>query len=182
MLKELNQISSDIIHQNPFWTYRHDEYQMPNGKTGDYYYVDSPGSVFVIPVTADGKILMTRQFRYLNKSVSLEFPGGGAKPKLSALDNAKAELREETGGISEDFEILGKFNPFKGVTNEICVVFLAKNVIFSNAQPEESEEFEIYLLTPSEINGKIQSGELWDGMSLAAWALYLCKYMDLEKK
>ena len=172
MLNKYSQISSKTIKKNPYWDYKFDEYVLPSGNTGNYHYVETPGSVMVIPRTNDGKIVLVKQFRYLNRKISIEFPGGGIKPDISEIENARKELIEEAGIIAANVTKIGEFNPFNGVTNEICNVILATNITFTDSKPEESEEFEIISLTNSEIMRLITEGGLWDGMTLAAWSIY----------
>ena len=172
MITELEKISSSLIISNPWWDYRKDIYKMPAGIEGEYHYVDSKGSTMVIPVFDDGTISMIRQFRYLNGKVSIEFPGGGQKHHLSFEQNALEELREEAGLIPQSIKLIAEFNPFNGVTNELCRVFLAEGLVECESKPEPSEEFEIIRLNKLEILRLIQKGEIWDGMTLASWALY----------
>lgn len=172
MLNKLKQISTKLVESNPYWDYRIDEYTMPNGKSANYYYVETPGSTFIIPVMEKGLFVMTRQYRYLNGRISIEFPGGGLKKGISPEDNAVNELVEEAGLIAGILKPIGSFNPYNGVTNEICRVFAAYNLTRVKPIPEESEEFEIITMSGEEIGHSIISGEIWDGMTLAAWAIY----------
>lgn len=172
MLKKLEQISTRLEKENPYWEYRIDEYKFANGNTGVYHYVNSRGSSMLIPIMDDGKIILTKQYRYLNQKVSLEFPGGGQENGLSNLENAKKELQEETGYSSENISKIGEFNPCNGVTNEICSVYTAKNLEYKGAKPEESEEIELVFMTVDEVKKAIVDGTLWDGMTLASWSIY----------
>ena len=126
----------------------------------------------IIPVSNNNTYFMVRQYRYLNNKFSLEFPGGGVKKGIDLMENAKKELIEETGLKSDSIQVLSEFNPFNGVTDEICTLFLAENLIKEKAQPEESEEFELFEFNEHDINQRIQSGEIWDGMTLASWSIY----------
>lgn len=171
MLKKLKKISGETKFSNPWWNYNIDNYFMPNGEKGVYHYVDSRGSTMVIPKYGD-KFLLTAQYRYLNSKVSLEFPGGGIQPGIQPDANAGKELREETGYKAGELLLLGSFNPFKGVTNEICHVYLAGELSPCGNKPDDSEEFEIYLMTENDIIDKINKGEIWDGMTISAWSLY----------
>ena len=64
------------------------------------------------------------------------------------------------------------FNPYNGVTNEICKVYIARNLKPSSAyKKDNSEEFIIYELTTDEIDKMISGNEIYDGMTLASWAL-----------
>lgn len=179
MSKLKRTIDSTIKFKNPWWTYKIDNYKLHNGKIAEYHYVNTFGSTFVIPITNDNKFVLVKQYRYLNDDYSIEFPGGGQKENLTPLENIILELKEETGFQSNKIYELGVFNPYNGVTNEICKVFVAKELVFGDSQPEESEELEIIYLSENEIDEKIKSNEIWDGMTLAAWALFKLKKGDL---
>jgi 8-oxo-dGTP pyrophosphatase MutT (NUDIX family) len=176
MLKELDKISTETKFVNPYWEYRLDRYTMPSGKAGEYHYVNSRGSTIVIPRKDDDNFIFVNQLRYLNHRTSIEFPGGGLKVGRDSKQNAVEELKEETGYVTHDLKLIGEYNPFNGVTNEICKVYLADNLFPENSTPDESEEFEILELKTNEIIDKIISGEIWDGMTLAAWSIYIAKY------
>jgi ADP-ribose pyrophosphatase len=173
MLKRLKTIDTSIKYVNPYWEYRLDKYSMPSADIGEYHYVHSRGSTFIIPKLAEDSYVMTKQFRYLNQKESIEFPGGGLKEGLSFEANALCELQEEAGYIPGNFRFIGEFNPFNGVTNETCKVFLAENLTKCEAIPDYSEEFEIITLKKIDIINKIKKGEIWDGMTLASWAILL---------
>ncbi|MBS1538254.1 MAG: NUDIX hydrolase [Bacteroidetes bacterium] len=172
MLKKLDTISSKTILENPYWEYRRDQYNLPSDTIAEYYYVHTPGSTIVIPRCDDGTFLLVKQYRYLLRDESIEFPCGGLKKELPPEENARLELREEAGCMANTIQLIGKFAPCKGLTDEICYVYFAEGLTFVVPEPEDSEEFEILSLTSNQINNLIQKGELWDGMTLAAWTLY----------
>jgi ADP-ribose pyrophosphatase len=170
-LKKSRKISSKIKSTNPWWTYKIDRYTYPSGKEGEYHYVHTPGSVYIIPVLNSGRILLVNQYRYLNDMLSLEFPGGGIKEGEEADEAAHKELIEETG-YDGKLEKIGFFNPFSGVTDELCYVFIARNLNPSSDRiKDESEEFELVELSVEEIEEKIRSNEIFSGMTMASWAL-----------
>jgi len=170
-LGKWNKISTEVVHTNPWWTYKIDDYLFSDGKEGKYYYAFTFGSVFIVPVTESGKILMVKQYRYLNDRFSLEFPGGGIKKNEEPVFSARKELIEETG-FDGDIKKMGIYNPFNGVTNEICHVFIAKNLKPSNEFiKDDSEEFELGEYSVEEIEDMIYTNEIYDGMTLASWAL-----------
>ncbi|MDQ1266682.1 MAG: ADP-ribose pyrophosphatase, partial [Bacteroidota bacterium] len=79
---------------------------------------------------------------------------------------------EETGLIAKELILIGEYNPYNGVTNEICRIYIADNPERGIPEPEDSEEIEIIELTQIDFINKIKTGEIWDGMTLAAWSLY----------
>jgi ADP-ribose pyrophosphatase len=172
VLKRLARLASETLHENPWWQYRRDRYTHPDGSEGEFFYAHTPGAVFVIPEFDDGRVLMLRQFRYLNQRESLEFVGGGMKEGLTHEDAAREELLEEAGLVAEALIPLGWFNPMNGLSDEECYVFLAKGLHPNRSQPEVSEEFEPVSLTLSELDRQIAAGEIWDGMTLAVYSLY----------
>jgi len=176
MLKRLKQLSSELVNENGYWEYRKDRYTYPNGDEGEYFYVHTPGSVMVIPVTVEGKLVLVRQFRYLNQREGLEFVGGGVRGGLTPEEAASSELKEEAGLVATSLELLGEFNPMNGVTDELCNVFVAKGLVAVDAVPDASEEFELLELGRDEFCDLIRHGEIWDGMTLAAFSLFREKY------
>ena len=172
MLKRLERLATELLAKNPWWEYRHDRYTQPNGEVGEYYYVHTPGSVMVIPVTAEGKLVLVKQYRYLNGNESIEFVGGGVKEGLAPETAAADELREETGYEAETLTNIGFFNPMNGVTDELCTVFIAHGLKQFTATPDTTEEFEMFELTFDECREAIRTGSIWDGMTLAAFSLF----------
>jgi ADP-ribose pyrophosphatase len=178
MLQELRQLSHSIKHENPYWQYGFDVYAKPDGSEGEYHYVHTPGSVMIVPRFPDDTFLLTKQYRYLNQRVSLEFPGGGIQLPYMPEQQAQRELQEESG-FAGALTLLGVFNPCNGITDELSHAFLATNLVPApgDAVPDDSEEFERVRLSRQEIFVSIRLGELWDGMTLAAWQLFLAQEM-----
>jgi ADP-ribose pyrophosphatase len=172
MLKRLRRLSTEILHKNPWWEYRRDEYLHPDGSPGEFFYAHTRGAAFIIPLFEDGRILMLNQFRYLNQRESLEFVGGGVKEGQTAEQSAREELEEEAGFLADELIPIGWFNPMNGASDEECYVWIARGLTAAKARPEVSEEFEPVWVTPAELERRIAVGEIWDGMTLAAYALF----------
>jgi ADP-ribose pyrophosphatase len=105
--------------------------QMPDGYRCDWYYVDTPPSVMIVPLTSDGNLVLVRQYRHNLKAHVLEFPAGtisdGEEPQAAAL----RELEEETGyALTGDArpQPVGAFYSLPSETNKYTHVFLAAPV------------------------------------------------------
>ena len=48
---------------------------------------------------------------------------------------------------------------------------MATSLQFVGGAPDETEEFELVWLSPGELDERIASGFIWDGMTIAAWAI-----------
>lgn len=134
-----------------------------------------------IAVDRDGKLILVKQYRYLSKRESLEFPGGGVH-NGDFLATAKGELAEEAGVGAADWMQIGEFNPYNGITDEICRVFLATGLEKAAGQKDASEEFEVHRLSVDEIQSLVDEGEIWDGMTLAAWGLAKARVINKLKE
>jgi ADP-ribose pyrophosphatase len=170
-LKKWKKLSERVFHDNGFWQYKIDEFEIEESQRGEYHYVSTYGSTMVIPVTPQNKIILVKQFRYLNQRESLEFPCGSISKGLSAEENAIKELREETGYTSRSLVFSGEFSPYTGASNEMCSVFLGLNLELSPLPVDSTEEFEVLEFSFEEIEQMIAENKIWDGLSLSAWIL-----------
>ena len=170
-MKPYKQISRSTLFQNPWWKYCLDHVELPSGKTGEFHYVLTNGSSMVIPVDETGSLLLVRQYRYTGNRDSIEFPCGGLKEGATHEEAARGELIEETGFVPEQIEPVGAFNPCNGLLDEICKVFIARNLRYVGARPDETESFELLRLTIDQVDAYIRDGTIWDGMTMAAWAI-----------
>ncbi len=171
MLKRWKTITSKTVSENPWWTYKVDDFEIPGRLTGKYHYVHTNGASMIIPVTEDGKMILVNQYRYLGDRESLEFPCGSVEAGHNYMQTAHRELQQETGCRAGTMREIGRFNPYNGVTNEICKVFLAGDLQQAVARPDATEEFEILRCAVGEIEDMIRKNKIWDGMTLAAWML-----------
>jgi len=174
-LKPWRKTGESVIFKNNWWTYKKDDCELPSGRPGEYHYVHTNGSSMIVPIMKDGRILMVKQYRYLVEKESIEFPCGSVKDGSTYDETAWHELAEETGYSSNRFFQAGEFNPYNGVTNEMCHVYIARELQHVGGTPDESEEFELLPLTVREVDDYIRSGTIWDGMSIAAWHIVKLK-------
>ena len=170
-LKRWDKLTSQVLYRNNWWTYRKDTFRIPNGKEGEYHYVHTNGSSLVVPVRPDGSLILLNQYRFLCDRESLEFPCGGVKEGETSDQTAVRELQEEAGWGARDWKVAGEFNPYNGVTNEICRIYIARNLFPVKAPLDDTEEFEQLTLRPEEVESRIVSGVIWDGMTIAAWTV-----------
>jgi ADP-ribose pyrophosphatase len=105
---------------------------MPDGYDVDWYYIDSPASVMIVPVTAAGSLVLVRQYRHNLKRDTLELPAGTLDKDEQPEDAAIRELEEETGYVMvSGFGIrsIGSFYSLPSETNRYTHFFLAEPVV-----------------------------------------------------
>ena len=137
------------------------------------------GAVVVVPMTADGKVLLVRQERVPILATIWEFPAGQIddqeEPEAIRATGLR-ELREESGHeLAAEGEVihLGHFFPSAGFTDEHSHLLLARPVVPSpkGAQHDESEAItDCRAFTVKELREMIASGEVRDANTLAAFA------------
>ena len=170
-MKPYKTLSKSVLFENPYWRYGCDRVEFPSGKTGDYHYAFTNGSSMVVAVDEDARILLVRQYRYTGNRESIEFPCGGVKDGSNHDETARVELQEETGFMPGQIYAVGEFNPCNGLLDEICRVYIARNLQYTGESPDETESFELVLLSLGEIDAYIANGTIWDGMSIASWTI-----------
>ncbi|MBR6678222.1 MAG: NUDIX hydrolase [Oscillospiraceae bacterium] len=116
-----------------------DTVTLPDGSLATREVADHPGGVAIVALDDENNVLMVEQFRYVFNEPVLEIPAGklekGEDPYLAAL----RELKEETGATPGFFQPLGKLYPSPGCYGETLHLFLAKNLTFGEAKPDEDE-------------------------------------------
>jgi len=142
----------------------------PAGREFTHVVIHSGPSVMVVPVCDDGRIIVTREYRYPTRCWNYQLPGGGtdgARPDVAA----RRELREETGYVARRLEKLGRFVVYSGLSSEWCHVFLATGLRLESQQLEHSEQITVRAVSWPELERMIAANRFRDGMSLAALAM-----------
>jgi len=170
-LKKWKTLSKKTVIDNGFWKYNLDEFEISEGNKGEYHYLYSPGSTLIIPFTAENKVILVNQYRYLNEKNGWEFPCGSISEGYTPEENAIKELREESGFTAAKLIKTGEFAPFTGASNEICHIFVARDLSLSPLKADDTEEFEVKEFTLTQFKDLIKSNRIWDGLTLAAYAL-----------
>jgi len=144
------------------------------GREHDFYVIDFPNWVQVIPITPDDQIVMVRQYRHGCGRIFLELPGGLIDNNdLSPDQTAKRELLEETGYRAENLVLLTRIYPQPAVLNNKGLTYLAKEVK-KVAEPnlDATEDIEVCLVKLKKIPEMIRSGKINHGQTVMALSVY----------
>lgn len=172
------QKSSDLIYDNPWITVRHDTVVTPAGTDGIYGTIHFKNhAVGVLPIDKEGYTWLVKQTRYLFDKSSWEIPEGGCLiGKETALEAARRELKEETGLLANDWQHWLSMDLSNSVTDEQATIFVARDLIQSEAEPEDTEDIEVKRLPLAEAINMVLEGEITDAISVAT----LMKAMALK--
>jgi ADP-ribose pyrophosphatase len=143
------------------------------GAERDVYVVHMVDWLMTVPLTADGELVLVRQYRHGSRASSLEIPGGlhdsaGEQPE----EGAARELAEETGYGGGVLSLLGELRPQPALLSNRVRIYLAQGVQPTAApRPDAGEDIEVVLLDPREVPARIASGEMNNAMTVTALAL-----------
>ncbi len=135
------------------------------------------GSVVVLPVVADGRVLLIRQYRHAVGGFLWELVAGRKEPDESPVAAARRELLEETGYTARRLRKLLDVFPTPGFVSERMWVFAAEGLMEGPAQPEEDDRIVPRVFTLPQVDAMIRRGKLRDAKSVAG-LLYYMRYIQ----
>ena len=166
-------LSSEMIYQGRVFGLRRDEVLEPSGLRTKREVITHPGSVVVLPVLPDGRIVMIRQYRHATRQYLWELVAGRKEPEETPKQGAARELLEETGYRAKRLKVFMDFFPTPGFLEERMYLLLAEGLTAGEAQPEEDEKIEVRPFRLKELKQMIKSGRLRDAKSIAGILFYL---------
>ena len=107
-------LSSRLVYEGRIFDVTVDRVPLPHGRVADLELVRHDGSVVLIPIGEDGRILLVRQYRYAADRFLWELPAGSLEPGEAPDTAAARECQEELGLIPGSLERLVTLYPTPG--------------------------------------------------------------------
>jgi ADP-ribose pyrophosphatase len=174
-------LHSEEIYNGPVFGVRRDEVLEPGGLRTIREVITHPGSVVVLPVLADGRILLVRQYRHATRQYLWELVAGRIDSGENVRHAAARELIEETGYRAKRFRVFLDVFPTPGFLEERMYILLAEKLTAGEAQPEEDEKITLKAFTPTALERMIRRNVLRDAKSVAG-LLYYFRFLAGKKK
>lgn len=168
----LRVLSSTILCTGRVFTVRHDQIIEPSGLKATRDIVAHPGSVVIIPVLEDGRIVLIRQFRYAAGQYLWELVAGHKEPGEDPAKGAERELIEETGYTAKRVRRLFHIFPSPGLLGEQMDVYLAEGLSKGMAKPEDDEKISAKIVTLAEAKRWIRQAKICDAKTIAGLLYY----------
>ena len=165
-------IRSKIVFRGKIFGIRRDEVVEPGGVRATREMITHPGSVVVLPVLADGRVLLIRQYRHAARQFLWELVAGRIDKGESPRQAAKRELIEETGYRAKRFRVFLDFFPTPGFLEERMFILLASGLKEGQATPEEDERIETRAYERKQLEQMIQKRIIRDGKTIAGLLYY----------
>ena len=160
------QIEGRSVWRGKLLDVRSDRVLLPDGTEATREYIVHPGAAMIIPVLANGDLVMERQFRYPSGRVLIEFPAGKLDPGEDMLITAQRELLEETGYRAAKWEWLAEILPIVSYTNERIEIFLATELTLERAKLDAGEFLEVFTIPFAEAFARMKAGEIVDAKTM----------------
>lgn len=168
-------LSSRVIYTGRVFGVRRDRVIEPGGLRTTRDVVTHHGSVVVLPLFPDGRILLIRQYRHAVGRFLWELVAGRIEPGESPARAARRELLEETGFAALRFRRMMKTYPTPGFVSESMLTYVASGLAPGAAQPEADERITARRFSLKQLEGMMARGTLCDSKSIAA-ILYLARF------
>jgi ADP-ribose pyrophosphatase len=164
------------IFQGRVFSVRVETIALPKGGELQAEIIRHPGSVVIIPITAQNEIILVRQYRPPIGRWAWELPAGSLKPGEDVAHAARRECQEETGQIPAHLERMGSYFPTPGYCDEEMTFFKATGLRApgpddGEAHQDEDEDIEARAFTRDEIQRMFAAGEVIDMKTIAGLSL-----------
>jgi len=162
-------VNTELKFETPWISVSKHDVLNPAGKPGLYGLVHFKNlAIGILALDEQLNTWLVGQWRYPLNAYSWEIPEGGGPLDENPLISAQRELKEETGLIAKDYKELCRLHTSNSATDEYAIIYLAKNLVQGEAEPEESEDLVVKKLPFEDALQMVMRGEITDSLSMAA--------------
>lgn len=162
-------VNTEVKFDTPWISVSKHDVLNPAGNPSLYGVVNFKNlAIGILPLDNDLNTWLVGQWRYPLGKYSWEIIEGGGPLGTDPLESAKRELKEETGIIASEFKELCRIHTSNSVTDEHGIIYLAKGLSFSEAEPEESEVLSVRKVPFESAWQMVMNGEITDSLSMVA--------------
>ncbi len=174
-------LSSESIYKGRNFELKRERVIEPGGIEATRNLIAHSGSVVVLPVFPDGRVLIVRQYRHAAGQYLWELVAGHREQHETFRETAPRELREETGYTARRFTRLFKIYPAPGLLGEKMELYLAEGLAKGKSSQEADEKITQRIFTLAELEKWIHSGRIKDAKTVAG-ILYYSKFVAGKNK
>jgi 8-oxo-dGTP pyrophosphatase MutT (NUDIX family) len=175
------------MYSDEWITLRSDRVRLPNGnELFPYHTIEGPDWASVVPITGDGRIVLTEEYRHGAKKTILQLPGGHIEKDEGALAAARRELLEETGFTGGTWHDLGTIFAAGARLTSVVHLYLALGVeAQGRPQHDAGEDIRVLTMSWSEfcdgmVHGQIDLPDTCDLATLMRLQLFASQSSDAE--
>lgn len=160
---------SEVVFESPWISVTKNDVIHPSGSPGEYSTVHFKNvAIGIVPLDHEYNTWLVGQYRYPLEKYSWEIVEGGGPLQQPLLESAKRELLEETGIKAASWQLIQESHLSNSVTDEYGVIYVARDLSFHEADPEESEQLQVRKVPFDEFYDMTIRGEVTDSLSVIA--------------
>jgi ADP-ribose pyrophosphatase len=159
-------LTQESVYRGDYLKVRMDTVALPNGEVANREIVEHPGAIAVVPVDADGQVVLVRQYRYPIGEITLEIPAGKLEWGESPEVCTQREMAEEVGLKAAKLERLTEIVPAPGYSNERLVLFKATGLEAVEHASDPDEFLEVVRMPLKEALKLVKKGEITDAKTI----------------
>ena len=167
-------LSTESVYHTPIFDLHRRRLHHPRRGERDFFVLEAPNWVNIIPITPRNEVVMVRQYRHGIADFTLEVPGGMMDPgDRDPITAARREMLEETGYDSADIVALGRVHPNPAILPNYCYMFAASGARrVQKQQLDPNEEAEVVLVPTAKVSRLIASGRISGALIVSAFAFF----------
>ena len=165
------EIATQPIYQGRVVNLQVQTVRLPNGGESKREVIIHPGAVAVVPLLADGQVILIRQFRKPLNHVIWEIPAGTLEPNEDIRTAAERELQEEIGYMPLNLISLGGIHVAPGYSSEFIHIFLADKMTIATSQGDHDEFINQYPMPLTQALAMLYRGEITDAKTVSGLLL-----------
>jgi len=168
----MTRLTQEMLYQGRIFDITREQHRMPDGRASTFEFLRHPGGCAVLPVMADGRLLLIRQFRPAIGDTICEIPAGRLEPGEDPATCVRRELVEEVGYHATGLESLGFIYSSIGFCDEKIYLFVATDLEQTETALEPDEFIEPLVVDLPTALAMITAGEIPDAKTQAALLRY----------
>ena len=158
-------------YEGPLVKVRVDTVVQPDGSEAEREVVEHVGSVAIVAIDDEQRVLLIRQYRHPAGQYLWELPAGLCdKPGEPPLGTAQRELAEEAQLRAAAWRTLVDLRPSPGISTEICRVYQAEQLDTGEqrgGRPDEESELRSRWVPLRQAESDVLTGGITNGLAVA---------------
>jgi len=171
-MEHYKRLKRELVRKGAVIDYYKDTIEINGEKLAYFDFVGHKGAAAMIPVDADGKIILVRQYRNAIDQYTLEIPAGGLNPGEESKICAMRECEEETGYKPGETHHLIDLYTTVAFSNEKISIYYTNELTATNQNLDEDEYVTVERYSIDELTSMIFEGKIVDAKTISGILAY----------